>query len=200
MFTFCLSLWIISPCTIIQVHTGKEKTHVDQFGLQKWKRLIRKAKPSDWICKCDAPSAAPSADWGWDGWQQTSRYSLRTSRRHQCPRVRVSVRFWLCFDWQATCAVRCGGMHMRPQASFLNRLPCVFSLCILETIDRKHHVRFPYIADVCRLWDSSYSFSFRLIWSSFNLTKTPASPPLTRWTNSPSFAPKMTLKSDGKSV
>lgn len=114
--------------------------------------------------------------------------------------VRVSVRFWLCFDWQATCTARCGGMHVRPQASFLNRLPCVFSLCILETIDRKHHVRFRYVADVCRLWDSSYSFSFRLIWSSFNLTKTPASPPLTRWTNSPSFAPKMTLKSDGKSV
>lgn len=54
--------------------------------------------------------------------------------------------------------------------------------------------------DVCQIRASSYSFSFRLNWSSFNLTKTPASPPLTRWTKSPSFAPKMTLKSGGKSV
>lgn len=51
-------------------------------------------------------------------------------------------------------------------------------------------------ADACRTSGSSYSFSFRLNWSSFNLTNTPASPPLTRWTNSPSFAPKTTLKTE----
>lgn len=39
----------------------------------------------------------------------------------------------------------------------------------------------------------TYSFSLRLMLSSFDLTNTPSSPPRMRWTNSPSFALKMTL-------
>lgn len=119
------------------------KAHVDQFGLQTWKRLIRNAKPADAgsVNATHRQQCRPQTEVGMVG----DKCHTIVSGRPGVTSVRVAVGFWLCFDWQATCAVRCGSMHVRPQASFLKRLPCVFSLCILETIDSKHHVSFHYI-------------------------------------------------------